>query len=109
MCLTRFDGLIIVDLKFDIQAYLNMNFQAYLVIRGEEANDEDGQIKSVKVTGCSRMLSKQTKNSNKANNSTFGGLEDSSTDFGLMETDAQVSFNSIVINKITIITSRNLK
>lgn len=71
------------------------NFQAYLVIRGEEINDEDGQVKSVKLTGCSRMLSKQTKNSNKANNSTFGGLEDSSIDFILTETDAQVSLNYI--------------
>jgi len=62
-------------------------------MRGEESNDEDGQIKSIKLTGCSRMLSKQTKNSNRANNSTFGGLEESSTDFVLTETDAQVSFN----------------
>lgn len=62
-------------------------------MRGEESNDEDGQIKSIKITGCSRMLSKQAKNSNKANNSTFGGLEESTTDFILTETDAQVSFD----------------
>lgn len=60
------------------------------MIRGEEVNDEDGQIKCIKVTGGSRMLSKQARNSNKAN-STFGGLEESSTDFVLTEADAQVS------------------
>lgn len=63
------------------------------MIRGEETNDDDGQIKSIKVTGCSRMLSKQTKTSNKANNSTFGGIDNSSTDFVLTETDAHVSIN----------------
>lgn len=66
-------------------------FQAYLVIRGDETHDDDGQAKSIKVTGCSRMLSKQAKNSNKANNSTFGVLEESSTDFVLTESDAHVS------------------
>lgn len=60
-------------------------------MRGDESNDEDGQIKSIKVTGCSRIMSKQAKTSNKANNSTFGGLEESSTDFVLTETDAHVS------------------
>lgn len=63
------------------------------MIRGEESNEEDGQVKSIKVTGGSRMLSKQTRNSNKANNSTFGGLEESSTDFVLTEADVQVSFD----------------
>lgn len=62
------------------------------MIRGEESNDDDGHVKSIKVTGCSRMLSKQTKMSNKPNSSTFYGLEESSTDFVLTETDAQVSF-----------------
>jgi len=62
-------------------------------MRGEESNDEDGQIKSIKTTGCSRMLSKQTKNSNKANNSTIGGLEEPSTDLILTEMDAQVSLS----------------
>jgi len=65
-------------------------------MRGEEANDEDGHIKSIKVTGGSRMLSKHTRNSNKANNSTFCGLEESSADFVLTETDAQVSFLYII-------------
>jgi len=60
-------------------------------MRGEESNDEDWQINSIKITGCSRMLSKQTKNSNKANNSTFGGLKETSTDHILTEMDAQVS------------------
>jgi len=69
-------------------------------MRGEEANDEEGQIKSIKVTGGSRMLSKHTRNSNKANNSTFCGLEESSTDFVLTETDAQVSFLSIFSTNI---------
>lgn len=69
------------------------------MIRGEETNDEDGQIKSIKVAGCNRMMSKQTKNSNKANNSTFGGLDNSSTDLVLTETDAHVS---IIISNYSI-------
>lgn len=72
-------------------------------MRGEEIHDEDGHIKSIKVTGCSRMLSKQAKNSNKANNSTFGGLEESSTDFVLTETDAQVCF--MMLNVISLLFS----
>lgn len=69
------------------------------MLRGDEGNYEDGQAKSIKVTGCSRMLSKQTKNSNKANNSTFGGLEESSTDFALTEMDAQVSLKMLKYSK----------
>ncbi|XP_050441601.1 probable G-protein coupled receptor CG31760 [Adelges cooleyi] len=69
--------------------------KAYLVIRGEEFNDEDGQLKGVKVTGCNRILSKQTKNSNKANNSTYGCVEESSTDFILTENDVQDEFAQI--------------
>lgn len=61
-------------------------------MRGEEVNDDDGHVKSIKLTGCSRMLSKQTKISNKHNNSTFGGLDEPSTDFVLTESDAQVCF-----------------
>lgn len=64
-------------------------------MRGDESNDEDGQAKSIKVTGCGRMLSKQTKLSNKGNNSTFGVLEESSTDFVLTETDAHVSIITV--------------
>lgn len=92
-CIFKCPNNFICSLKINFK---NENFQVYLVIRGEEVNDEDGQVKSVKVTGCSRMLSKQTKNSNKANNSTFGGLEDSSTDFVLTEADVQVSFSNIL-------------
>lgn len=63
------------------------------MIRGDESNDDDGHVKSIKITGCSRMLSKQAKSSNKANNSSFGGLDESSIDFVLTEKDVHVSFN----------------
>ncbi|KAF0770098.1 Uncharacterized protein FWK35_00008988, partial [Aphis craccivora] len=82
--------------------------KAYLVIRGEEANDEDGHIKSIKVTGGSRMFSKQTRNSNKANNSTFCGLEESSTDFVLTETDAQEEFAQL-FRQLDALKDKNLR
>ncbi|KAL5235852.1 hypothetical protein ACI65C_003262 [Semiaphis heraclei] len=82
--------------------------KAYLVMRGDESNDEDGQIKSIKVTGGSRMLSKQTRNSNKANNSTFCGLEESSTDFVLTETDAHEEFAQL-FKQLDALKDKNLR